>query len=87
MKHLQQGGKRNGCSCCCKQGSKKKEFKIPVTWSVFDTVKVQADSLEEAYNYVAENLDEIPLGDEPNYIDGSYEISAAGPEECLIYQR
>ena len=62
----------------------KQEFNIPVTWEVFDTVKVQASSLKEAYEYVQEHLDEIPLGDDPNYVDDSYKISAS-LEECEAY--
>ena len=51
-----------------------KEYKTPVTWSVYDCLSVQANSLEEALKYCKENIDDIPLGDEPEYIDGSYEI-------------
>lgn len=64
----------------------KKEFIIPVSWEVSDTIKVQAETLEEAYEWAMENIDEIPLGDEPYYIDGSYEITADSPEECECYQ-
>ena len=63
----------------------KKDFIIPVTWSVFDKVKVQANSLEEAYNYVKDNMDTIPLGDNEEYVDGSYDITG-DIDECVIYQ-
>ena len=62
------------------------EFTIPVTWEVRDMVTVQAKSLEEAYNYVQEHLDDIPLGDDESYVDGSYEISANDSDECICYQ-
>ena len=62
------------------------EFIIPVSWSVSELLKVQANSLEEAYQYVEENMDEIPLGDEPEYIDGSYEINGDNTDDCILYQ-
>lgn len=62
------------------------EFEIPVTWQVFDKVTVQANSLEEAYKYVQEHLDDIPLGSDPDYVDASYEISADEVDDCIYYQ-
>ena len=64
----------------------KSEFIIPVTWQVFDNLKVQANSLEEAYDYVNENLDIIPLDSDNEYADGSYEISADDVDGCVLYQ-
>ena len=43
-----------------------KKFSIPVTWSVWDKIEVEAD--------VKEHIDEIPLGTELEYIDGTYRI-------------
>lgn len=64
----------------------KQEFKIPVEWSVYDKVCVQANSLEEAYKYVKEHADEIPLGTDAEYIDGSYQIGVEDVEDCIMYQ-
>ena len=64
-----------------------KEYKIPVTWEVFSTIKVQAETLEKAYDWAQEHLDEIPLGDNTDYVDGSYQISADSPEACEIYNK
>ena len=50
-------------------------FKVPVEWTVYDTVEIAANSLEEAIQFVLKNQDTIPLGTEPQYIDGSYKIS------------
>ena len=61
----------------------KKGFLIPVSWEVMDFVRVQADSLEEAMEYLTEHSDEIPLGTEPEYVDGSYQIGSY--EECEAY--
>lgn len=52
----------------------KNEYVIPVDWQVYDTVKIKADSLNEAYRWAVDNAEKIPLGTEPEYIDGSYQI-------------
>ena len=62
------------------------EFKIPVSWKVSDFVVVQANSLKEAYDFLKENADDVPLGDDPVYVDDSYEIDAEDVEECEVYQ-
>jgi hypothetical protein len=49
-------------------------YKIPVTWEVYDTIEVQGNSLEEALQWADAHKDEIPIGDEPNYLDDSYQI-------------
>lgn len=69
-----------------------KKFSIPVTWEVWDKVEVEAETLEDAVRYVRENIDEIPLGTEPEYIDGSYKIDdgdngEATIEETIAYLR
>ena len=62
----------------------KKKFSIPVTWEVWDRVEVEAETLEEAIKYVKENIDTIPLGTEPEYIDGSYKIDDGYNGEATI---
>lgn len=49
-----------------------------MTWSVWDSVEVEAKTLEDAIQYVKDNIDEFPLGTEPKYIDGSYCIGDGG---------
>ena len=61
-------------------------FIIPVSWAVCDTVKVQANSLEEAFEFVRDNSEQIPLGTEPEYIDGTYTVSELEAEACSCYQ-
>ena len=52
------------------------KFRVSVEWSVYDFVEVESDNFEEAIKYVIDNRDIIPLGTEPEYIDGSYKISS-----------
>lgn len=59
-------GKENG----------KKIFNVPVEWTVSELLQIRADSFKEAIQFVLDNLDMIPLGTEPDYIDGTYKISS-----------
>ena len=52
----------------------KNEYEIPVDWQVSDVVKIKANSLDEAYHWAVDNAEMIPLGTEPEYVDGSYQI-------------
>lgn len=59
-----------------------KDFIIPVTWEVYSNVVVRgAKDLAEARKLVEDNLDDIPLAAEPEYIDGSYRIDADTDED------
>ena len=64
-----------------KKGSK--GFFIPVTWQVGDFIKVRANTLEEALQYATEHIDQMPLGDSPDYLEGSYEIASL--DECHVF--
>ena len=62
----------------------KRKYYIPVSWEVWDKVEIEAESLEDAVKYVKENIDDIPLGTEPEYIDGSYKIEDGENGEASI---
>lgn len=47
------------------------EYAIPVIWSVSGTVKVLAPSQEEAYQAARD----VPLPDDGEYVDGSFEVN------------
>ena len=51
-----------------------KTYKVAVEWSLFGETEVEANSLEEAIQYVKDNLDDIPLP-QGEYIDGSFDIN------------
>lgn len=61
-----------------------KKFYIPVSWEVWDKVEVEAETIEEAIKYVKENIEVIPLGSEPEYIEGSYKIDDGDGGEASI---
>lgn len=58
-----------------------KKFSLPVIWSVWDKVEIEAETLEEAIKKFKDKIDEIPLGTEPEYIDGSYQLDDGGNGE------
>lgn len=47
-------------------------FKIPVTWEVYGTVHIEADTLEEAIALFDKTEDDISLPTEPNYVNASF---------------
>jgi len=52
-----------------------KIWKIPVTWEVWSTIEVEAETLDEAIRIFdeKENSDEdYRLPDDPEYVDGSF---------------
>ena len=49
-------------------------FKIPVTYKVFEFVYVEAETLDEAIDFVKEHPDEIEILKEPEYVDDTLEI-------------
>lgn len=53
----------------------KKKFKIPVTWEMFGTVTVEANSLEEAIEFFDnfEKEEGFTLPSNESYVDGSFQ--------------
>lgn len=56
------------------------EFSIPVAYEMWGRVKVQAkDERDLAKKLRSKNfIDEMPLPDDPSYVDDSYEIDTEG---------
>jgi len=52
----------------------KKKFKIPVTYELYGYVIVEARTLKEAIKYAVDNIDDLPLPDNPEYVDGSFVV-------------
>lgn len=52
-----------------------KTFLIPVKWVSYGTVEVEANTLEEAMAYAKANKNELPLPDDREYVEGTYEIN------------
>ena len=52
----------------------KKSFNVVGKCVIYGTKSVEAENLEEAIKFAEDNIDELPLPYEPEYIDGSYKI-------------
>ena len=57
------------------------QWKIPVTWSVCSVVYIEKPTLEEAMEAVGDESNDIQLPSDPDYIDGSWELSHTDVEE------
>ena len=55
-------------------------FKIPVTYKVFEFAYVEAETLDEAIDFVKEHPDEIEILKEPEYVDDTLEIDGTQKE-------
>lgn len=56
-----------------------KVYKIPVTWSCWGTMKIEAENLEQALELAQEK--ELPTG---HYLDDSFEVDEDLIEECEL---
>ena len=53
-----------------------KIYKIGVVWQMYGTVEVDANNLEEAIHIL--HSTDVPLPDNGEYIDGSFEVDVEG---------
>ena len=53
-----------------------KTWVIPVTWEVCGKVSVKANTLQEAMTIARDEAGEVPLPDESDYVDGSWQLSS-----------
>lgn len=51
-----------------------KTWKIPVCWTMMGTVCIEADTLEEAIELARDDAGVIPIPDNGNFLDGSWEV-------------
>ena len=52
-----------------------KTWTIPVTWSVYSTVEVEANTLEEAMEIAEDENNDIPCPPFLEYVAGSWQLS------------
>lgn len=58
------------------------EYIIPVTWEVYSNIVITGvKNLREAYEVAKLHIDELPLTEDSDYIDGSYQLEE---EELLL---
>lgn len=51
-------------------------FKVPVTYEVYGVVEVEAESIDDLMKKLDDTdfVNEMPLPDNPDYVDGTYSI-------------
>lgn len=64
-----------------------KKFKVPVTWEVYATIEVEAETLEEAMKIAEDEDGEIPLPTQTEYVDGSWRVNVDSLEELALYNQ
>lgn len=62
------------------------KFKIPVEWSVYGVVEIEADSIEEAVDKFDETIDDIPLPDRSEYINDSFKRETGSNDDIEYYK-
>lgn len=53
-------------------------YKVPVVWSMMGYILVDADSSEEAMEYVKAHKNEVPLPANAEYLEDSFEVDEGG---------
>lgn len=61
------------------------KIRLPVSWEVCGMVEVEAASICEAIDVFEKTQDYIPLPDEFDYVDGSFDLTAKEPEVISLY--
>lgn len=62
------------------------KIKLPVNWEVSGFVELEADNIEEAIEKFDAECDFIPLPDDGEYVDGSFNLSGREVEYIELFQ-
>lgn len=62
-----------------------KTFLIPVEWTVRSTIRVEANSLQEAVDFAKEHINDIPITSDNEYIEDSYTVVDDDLENAQSY--
>lgn len=63
------------------------KYRIPVSWTVYSTITVEADNLGEAVDIAREKINELPLCTKgTTYVEDSYSIDVDDDEDALNAQ-
>lgn len=58
-----------------------KTWRIPVSWEMCGIVTVEATTLEAAMDIARDESSDVPLPDDGNYVDGSWDLSMEEVDE------
>ena len=62
-----------------------KTWKIPVTWEMCATIKVEANTLEEAMEEARDEAGVIQIPSDADYVDDSWHLSVDNPDDIRAY--
>ncbi len=54
---------------------KLKTYHLPVEYSMYDTISIEAETLEDAVRKFMEQKDDLSLPNNPQYMEGSFRLS------------
>lgn len=57
--------------------SKLKTFEVPIEWIIHDTIKTEAETLEEAIQFVLENINNIAMKYEPKNVYATHKFDGS----------
>lgn len=60
----------------CEEEEEFKIFELPVVYKMQGVIGIQANTLEEAIEYFKDNVNDIELPEEPEYVLDSYRIAS-----------
>ena len=63
------------------------QIRLPVVWEVSAVVTVEADSIEEGIKVFKETEEDMPLPDDPDYVDGSFKLWTEDEDTIKLFQR
>ena len=61
------------------------KIRLPVSWEVCGMVEIEANTINEAMDIFEKTQDHIPLPDDFDYVDGSFDLTAKEPEVIQLY--
>lgn len=59
-------------------------MKVAVTWQMCGYADIEAETMEEAMEYFDRKCDDIPLPENAEYVDGSFELSSRDVTEMSV---
>lgn len=61
------------------------KIRLPVSWEVCGMVEIEANTINEAMDIFEKTQDHIPLPNDFDYVDGSFDLTTKEPEVIQLY--
>ena len=58
---------------------------LPVSWEMCGMVEIEANTINEAMDIFEKTQDHIPLPNDFDYVDGSFDLTTKEPEVIQLY--